>query len=338
MVMGTLMLNQAVPFPGKPALRRSAALADAEVSRAEWVRMRRQLAADVRSMYADLYAMDEMAAALRATRESLDLLESSAASRYTAGLSMQADLIEVQLQRSRVNEQLDDIAASRAAMTAKLNSMLDRIADTPIRTTAPPSRVAAGDPGAPDSAAVANAPDVVIRRQAVEAARFRLAIARREAWPDIVAGVEYGWRRSLPPMLTATLGLELPVWKGRKQDAEARAAAHDLEMARQDLRMAVAAARGEAARLAAARDVAARQVELYRAEIVPRSELILDAARATYAAGAGGSVREAMEAYRMVLEALAGRARREADLYKAEAALAALAGTDPAVPREGDAK
>ena len=139
--MGTVMLNQAIPFPGKRGLRREAAEAEAGVSRSEWTRMKRQLAAEVRGMYADLYAMDAMRASLQESRTSLALLESSAASRYSAGLSMQADLIEVQLQRSRVTEQLDDLAAERTAMTSRLNAMLDRAADTPVRTGASGPRV-----------------------------------------------------------------------------------------------------------------------------------------------------------------------------------------------------
>jgi outer membrane protein TolC len=363
MVMGTVMLNQAIPFPGKRGLRREAAEAEAGVSRSEWTRMKRQLAAEVRAMYADLYAMDAMRASLQESRTSLALLESSAASRYSAGLSMQADLVEVQLQRSRVTEQFDDLGAERTAMTSRLNAILDRTADTPVRTgglpgsagrlaihaatgalqsgdDATPIRVdddvSATTPGALDSLTMSNAPGVDVQRRSVEVARLKLAVARREAWPNLAAGVEYGWRNGLPPMVTATLGLELPVWKSGKQDAEARAATHGLEMARQDLRIAKAEARAEAARLRSARDTAARQVDLYRLEIVPRAALLFESARTSYAAGTGNSLRETIEAFRMVLEARVGLARREADLYKAEVTLSTLAGTDPLVPREGE--
>lgn len=349
MVMGTVMLTQAIPFPGKRGLRREAAAAGAGMSRSEWTQMKRQLAADVRGMYADLYAMDAMRASLHESRASLAFLESSAASRYSAGLSMQADLIEVQLQRSRVTEQLDDLTAERMAMTSRLNAMLDRAADTPVRTGRlpdgagrvdidPATAVIHSATGAGDSLAVANAPGVDVRRRAVVVARLKLAAARREAWPNLAAGVEYGWRNGLPPMVTATLGLELPVWKSGKQDAETHAAAHDLEMARQDLRMAEAEARAEVVRLRSSRDTAARQVDLYRQEIVPRAGLLFESARTSYAVGTGNSLRETIETFRMVIEAQAGLARREADLYKAEVALSALVGTDPLVPREGDSK
>ncbi len=344
MVMGTVMLNQAIPFPGKRGLQREAAEAEATARQSEWTRMRRQLAAEVRGMYADLYAMDAMRMSLQESRTSLALLESSAASRYAAGLSMQADLIEVQLQRSRITEQLDDIEAERTAMTSRLNAMLDRAADTPVRTGSlagladrPGTRAATGALTS-GAEAIANAPDVDVRRRAVEVARLRLAVARREAWPNVAAGVEYGWRNGLPPMVTATLGIELPVWKTGKQDAEARAAAHDLEMARQDLRMAEAEARGEAQRLRSARDTATRQVDLYRLEIAPRSAQLLESARTSYAAGTGSGIRQTVEAFRMVIETRAGLARREADLYKAEIALAALTGTDPLVPSEGESR
>ena len=100
--------------------------------------------------------------------------------------------------------------------------------------------------------------------------------------------------------------------------------------------MAESEARGEVERLRSARATAARQVDLYRFEISPRSALLLESARTSYAAGTGGSIRETIEAFRMVLDARAGLARRQADLYKAEVALSALTGTDPLVPSEGE--
>jgi outer membrane protein TolC len=66
--------------------------------------------------------------------------------------------------------------------------------------------------------------------------------------------------------------------------------------------------------------------------------LLFESARASYAAGTGSGIRETMEAFRMVLEARAGLARREADVYKTEVALSALVGTDPLVPRGGEPK
>jgi outer membrane protein, heavy metal efflux system len=364
MVMGTVMLNQTFPFPGKRDRRRETASAEAELSRAEWQRMKRQMAADVRSMYADLYAMDAMTASLRESQAALNLVESSAVARVSTGLAMQADLLEVQLQRSRVAEQLDDLKVDRVAMAARLNAMLDRPADTPIRTGEPPqfpeprtvhsdeptpddAASPLHDPGTPtvdadarelDSLAVANGPEVELRRRAVIVGQWKLEEAQRESWPDLSAGVEYGWRNGIPPMVTATLGLEIPIWKGRKQDSETRAAAHELEMAREDQRMAESQARGEAARLRSSRDVAARQAERYRLEIVPRSALVLESARSSYVAGTGGGVRAVIAALQMLLDARSGLARRHADLYKAEVALAALAGTDPLVPAEGDSK
>jgi outer membrane protein TolC len=127
-------------------------------------------------------------------------------------------------------------------------------------------------------------------------------------------------------------GLELPLWSGRKQEPQARAAAYELEAAKHELAAAEAAADAEATRLVAEwrRDDA--QVLLYRESILPRTSAAIEAARSNYLAGRADFA-TVVEDFRMWLEARVELARREADRFTTRGWLEALvAATTPGTP------
>ena len=146
-------------------------------------------------------------------------------------------------------------------------------------------------------------------------------------------GAEYGWRDALPPMLTARVGVELPLWQGRKQDAMARAARREQAMAAADRREALAMAGAEFAGLRARYDAAGRQVDRLRETILPQATLAVEAARAGYVTGTTETA-DLIMALRQLAETRAMLAEREADRYTAWATLRALAGRDPVLQED----
>jgi outer membrane protein TolC len=159
----------------------------------------------------------------------------------------------------------------------------------------------------------------------VVAAERRLAVARLDLKPDFVPAAGFASRGSLGPVLTLRFGVELPLWKKRKQEPMIGAAEEELEMARQEARDAETMARAEAARLAARLVQAERQVLRFREAIVPQTSSALDAARASYLAGRG-DFSTVIEDFELWLEARVQLARREADRFSAWAELERLTG------------
>jgi outer membrane protein, heavy metal efflux system len=275
--------------------------------------------------------MQREAAALRAAKEILQLLIAGASARYTTGDGDLAMPAELQIERSRLEGQLDDLAVERSEAVARLNALLDRPAETPIHAVdpLPPLGMRIPEDEAERTAlaahAVEHAPEVRMARAEVEAATRRLHAARLARWPDLVVGGEYGYRREIDPMVTARVGVELPLWKGKKQEAEVRAAEHDLRAAEEELRGAEARVRSEAASMLLRLAVSDRQVRRYVEEILPTSSLVIEARRTAYETGRGGA-RELLEATRMLLMAESVAARRQADRYEAMAQWESMAG------------
>jgi outer membrane protein, heavy metal efflux system len=318
-------LSQAIPFPGKRGARRRAALADVTVKASEFEWLRREVARDIRIAYARLYSLDEQRQALSSGRELLELLAATVRERYSAGVAEQEAAIKAQLAVSRLDEQLDDIAAERRGLVASVNRTLDQPGDAPLgRVRTLPEATA---PPAPWEAVVADSsPEVAVRRAEVQAAERRLRVARLERRPDFIAGAGVGFRGGKDPAVTLRLGMDLPLWSAQNQNPMLRAAEQNLEASRLELRDAEASARAEAARLEADWQKAGSQVTRYAQAIVPQSSLAFDAARSSYLAGRG-DFSAVIEDFNLWLEARTGLAQREAERFTTWAELQTVIGS-----------
>jgi outer membrane protein TolC len=324
MSMAGVEVRQSLPYPGKRRARTEVARAETAQRTAEVEVLSRRITAEVRTLYARLYASDRERESLTAARELMEMLAATASSRYAAGESEQESVLKTQLQGTRLEEQIEDLAAERTTMVAELNRWLDRPAAELLGNVRelPPI----GPPaGSWEEAAMAGSPDVRSARAAVATAEKRLAAARLDLKPDLSPSAGIASRGSFGPVVTLRFGVELPFWKKEKQEPMIRAAEAELERARQEVRDAEAVSRAEAARAAAERAKAERQITRYREGILPQSSIALDAARSSYLAGRG-DFSTVIEDFNLWLEARIQLARREADRFAAWAELQKLTG------------
>src|SRR5436309_10765377 len=324
MSMAGVEVRQGLPYPGKRRARREAAEAETAQRAAEVEVLSRRITAEVRTLYARLYALDRERESLTAARELMEMLAATASSRYSSGESEQEPILKAQIQRSRLEEQLEDLSAERTARVAELNRWLDRPAGSPLGDVR--ELPAAGPPaGSSGEAAVAGSPEVRSARAAVAVAEKKIAAARLDLRPDFSPSAGIAARGSFGPVLTLRLGVELPFWKKDKQQPMIRAAEAELERARQEVRDAAAMARAAAARAAAEREKADRQIVRYREGILPQSSAALDAARSSYLTGRG-DFSTVIEDFNLWLEVRMQLVRREADRFVAWAELQKLTG------------
>lgn len=325
MSMAGVEVRQPLPYPGKRRARVEVARAETARRASEVADLERRIAAEVRSLYARLYAIDQEQQALDAGRELADLLSATSRARYASGGAEQENLLKAQLQVTRLEERLEDHHAERRAMVAELNRWLDRPGGSPLGVVSSLPAVAAPSTTSWEERAVAGSSRVRVARAAITAAERRLATARLDLKPDFTPAATFATRGSLGPVLVLSLGVELPFWKREKQEPLIRAAEAELEAARQEVRDAEAEVRAQAARLASDWSRADRQIVRYREGILPQSSAAFDAARSSYLAGRG-DFSTLVEDFNLWLEARVQLARREADRYAAWAGLDALSG------------
>lgn len=317
-------LRQQLPYPGKRRAARRVAEAATARARAALVHQERQLAHDVRVVYAKIYAVDGELEALAAARELVELLEATTRGRYTVGESDAASLLRAGLERTRLGEEEADLLAERAVAVAELGRLLDWPGGVPLGPVRELPAMALAE-GSIEELALHGSAEVALRAADSDRTAAELARRRLDLEPDFSAGAGVGWRDDLDPMITLRLGVSLPLWKRGKQQALVTAAEHDLAARRHEEADARAMARAEAAALLARFRTAEEQARRYRDGVLPQSAAVLDAARAAYLAGRGGFA-ELLEAFSTWLQARAGLVRRESDRFAAWAGLEHLAG------------
>lgn len=128
------LLMQDLPWSGKRDLKREVAESQADAARGRAAGSWSELAAKIKTTYAQLYYLDQSE---RLAREILDLmirLEQVAQVRYAGGLTAQQDVIRAQLEQTAMRNELITIETERRQLRARLNALVGRPSNEPLAT------------------------------------------------------------------------------------------------------------------------------------------------------------------------------------------------------------
>jgi outer membrane protein TolC len=278
-------ISQDLPFPGKRRLRREAAQEEVEAAQAAYDAARRRLSADVAEAYYDLYATH---AALDVVDESARLLEQLikvAHTRLSVGQTSQQDVLDAEVEVSRLEERRTELSARRAILEERLRSLLYRRTAEKLGRPAPAMPTAL--PGTLDEllARAEERSPVLAERAGMVAQAERLTdLAKRDRKPDFSVNFTYHNRGGLDPMYSFGGTLTLPNLHGRQSHAVEEAVANlggarsAADMARAEVRYAVTDAYQTASS-------AERLLRLYDEGILKQARLSIDSALAQYRVG-----------------------------------------------------
>jgi outer membrane protein, heavy metal efflux system len=329
--MTTLQVTQMVPLGGKtgPAVRAERARADASrerVAGAVWETRNRAAMA-----FYDLYAAER---AVELGRDSRGLLASTvliARAMYAEGQGRQSDVLKAEVELARMEEEIVRMEAMRETMRGRMNALLARPLDAPVGAPllpAFPALLPARD--SLERVALAGRPALLAGEREIAAADASVLLARREIWPDLEVGVQYGQRPmaggGTDRMVSLMLGASVPVNPGRRQTPMRLEAEAMRDMARADLAALRAETRGQVGELVARVESARKLIPLYRETVLPQADAGATSALAAYREGAIDlmallDARMGVNRYRLAL------AQLEADLGKALAELEMLTAT-----------
>jgi len=239
----------------------------------------------------ELYQMDHSITVARETYRLLQDLAKATETMYGVGQGRQADVLRAQVELARMDEEIIRMEAERATALAQVNALFARAPDSTF-----------GVPVLPDlpeqlppldslvAEAVAARPMVRAGEADVRAADAAVRGARREIWPDLQVGVQYGQRPmaggGTDRMGSLMLGFTLPVFAGSRQLAMRRETEAMRAMAQADLDDTRALTRGRVGELYVAVERARRLGDLYRTTILPQAETAVQSAQSSYRVGA----------------------------------------------------
>lgn len=280
---------QMIPIAGQLGLNgriaeQSTQMADAEAAETWWM-----LRGRVAEAFYEIHEADAALDAMRETLAWLQQFEQVAVTRYTVGGGSQSDVLRAGVEVARMQADIARMEAMRTGAVARLNALLGRSATTPVDTVVLPA-LPDSTPDVPTLQAWAGADRPLLERGriALEQARTRETLARREIWPDLSIGVQYGQRTAdmgTERMGSVMLGFSVPIFAAQRQlrmRSEARAMQQMAEAELTDLGVQVAARIVE---LDAALERARSLVRLYRTEVLPQAEANVTSALASYRVG-----------------------------------------------------
>jgi outer membrane protein TolC len=287
--MTQIQLMQMVPIAGQLGLsvRVATAQADAVAARAVAIRWDERVRAA--TAFYELYRIDHDIAIARTTQTLVRNIAATTASMYAVGEGRQADVLRAQVDLARMSEDLIRMEAMRSATAARLNAVLDRQPDEPI---APPALPRFPELPPADSLvrlALEARPMLEAGAAEVRAAEWGERRARREIWPDLQAGVQYGWRSmdgGTDHMLSLMVGFSVPLRAGSRQIAMRRESQAMREMAEADLAGMQAETRARITELLAEIGRAQTLLRLYRGTVLPQSQAMVTSSQSAYRTGA----------------------------------------------------
>src|SRR5580700_7006161 len=218
-----LGVSQDIPYPGKLRLKGEIAKREADVSQQQIESVRRAVLAELKASYFQLAYLSKTLAILEEDGELLKQVEQAADARYRSGMGTQQDVLQAQLQKTKLLREIAMHHLQVGKLEAQLKQLLNRpqgspdiepadLTETPLAQTYDELLIAAQ----------AQNPEIASARKMIEKQSLQVDLARKDFYPDF--NVQYMWQRTDPTQFRAyymlSVGVRVPIYRSRKQRPE----------------------------------------------------------------------------------------------------------------------
>lgn len=218
-------ISQAIPFPGKLALREQAASYEAEAATLNVDELRLSLLSDVKTLWWQVFYLDRTLEIIDNNHTLLQQFVDIARTKYEVGEGLQQDVLLAQLELSKLLDQKISLNGMRRSTVARLNALLDQPANSPMQL---PATVAIRLPEIRQEdrlyqQVASSRPMLESERQGINAAQARLDLAKKDILPDFNVEAAYGGRDDMPDgsrrsdLLSLGMSMNVPIFANSKQ-------------------------------------------------------------------------------------------------------------------------
>ena len=218
-----LGFSQDIPYPGKLRLRGEIATREADGSQQLVETIRRSVLAEVKAVYFQLAYLAKTLTILESDGEFLKQVEQAADARYRSGKGTQQDVLQAQLQKTKLIREIAMHHLEVGKFEAQLKQLLNRSQSSPDIEPADLTETAlVQNYDELLAAARAQNPELLGAQKVIEKQSLQVDLARKDFYPDF--NVQYMWQRTDPTQFRAyymlTFGVRVPIYRGRKQRPE----------------------------------------------------------------------------------------------------------------------
>ncbi len=280
-----LGFSQDIPYPGKLRLRGEIARKDADVTQQRYESVRRAVLATLKLSYFQLAYLVKRQAILEGNGQLLHQVEQAAEARYRSGMGNQQDVLQAQLERTKLLRVITMNQLEAGKVQAVINQLLNRTQSSPgIATTELSESTAAYTYDQLLAAAKANNPDIAGAQKMVERQGLQVDLAKKDFYPDF--NFQYMWQRTDPTQFRSyyvvTLGVRLPIYRGRRQQPELAQAEADQNRAKSEYEMQSQQIAFQLRQQFLGAEKSAELLKIYREGLIPQARAELQAGLAAY--------------------------------------------------------
>lgn len=276
-------ISQKLPYPGKLALKESAARRMADVADSTVEEMRLKLNQDVKTLWWQLFLLDRSLDVIEINKTLLRQFIEIAQTKYKVGQGLQQDVLLAQLELSKLIDHTIQLTSARKQSSAQLNALLNQPSNQNIKMPA----LAEIDIALPRllsaqsvfDLAEKHRPALTQQRLLIDVATDRQKLAERDLFPDFNVGAAYGFRDGNNPngsnradLMSFQVGINLPIFAENKQKmaiSQRHSEVKQQQFALQDRWLSIQA---DITSAIAEYEQAKEQVLLFKTGIIPQAQ------------------------------------------------------------------
>jgi outer membrane protein, heavy metal efflux system len=280
-----LGFSQDLPYPGKLRLRGEIAQKDADATQQKYESVRRAVLAAVKMAYFQLGYLAKRQKILDDDAQLLQQVEQAAESRYRNGLGNQQDVLQAQLERTKLLREINMNQLEQGKVQAELKNLLSRsqtAADIETAELSESTPVYNFDQLLAE--AKASNPELAGLQKMVERQGLQIDLAKKDFYPDF--NVQGMWQRTDPSQFRAyyqfTVGMRIPIYTSRRQRPELAQAEADRDRAKSEFEMQSQQTAFRLRQQFLTAEKSAELLKIYREGLMPQARAELQAGMAAY--------------------------------------------------------
>jgi len=277
--------SQDLPYPGKLRLRGEIAQKDADATQQKYEAVRRAVVGDVKIAYFQLGYLAERQKIFDEDAQLLQQVEQAAEARYRSGMGNQQEVLQAQLERTKLLREINRNQLEQGKAQAELKDLLGRAQSSPdIETEELSERAPAYTFEQLLADAQSNNPELAGMQKMVERGGLQVEAAKKDFYPDF--NVQGMWQRTDPTQFRAyyqfTVGMRIPIYRSRRQRPELAQAESDRARAKSDYDTQSQRTAFQLRQQFISADKSAELLKIYREGLLPQARAELQAGMAAY--------------------------------------------------------
>jgi outer membrane protein TolC len=238
MTQKQLFIAQKIPWFGKLSLKTQMAVLKAYRQEAILTAKKLELARQIAAAYFELGFIDSSRKINERLSGMVNRILRMTEIGYATGQGLHQDVILAQVEFSKLLDEKIMLGKKYRTLEDKINELLNRESFTPVN---PPGKMIYPDVKLSvkklQAQALKNNPWIKVRESDVKQADLRVELAMKDYWPDMDFKVAYGQRdedrtgRDLDDFVSASVVINIPLWKETRQDKKLAASKADRQAA-----------------------------------------------------------------------------------------------------------